>query len=332
MKLYKRFKRYLKNRFFRVLSFFTVLILFIVPFSASAVEVDYSNSYFHVNAVSLFLVGPNGSTINIPDFSTEFTYQEQTDSSFLTLTFSAPSQIVNSVYSLRYMINITSDVEYGDMVNFSFENNIHTTDAYSVVQFPLYLTIDNKKSSLTALKQGDYAVYNGELSLSADGRTISNSIFIPTDAYKDFNLYGDIYFSKTVRDASYISLTFKNIKLNGGFNSPDGSSVESYITLEHDFLESLDTDFSPTVDLVTNEAKNSIIKYASSFMAVQSLFDKYALNLGIVGSLLYISLTLGILAVLLNVGSTVAGRISGNISRSNARSNARSNRSSKRGG
>lgn len=308
--IFRKIKYSFKRRFFKLLSILIGIIIIFVPFSASAVTVDYSSPDFDISAVGLFLVAPHGSTIPLNNFSTEFVYQDQTGSSFLTLTFSVPSEVVNSVYSLRYSLNITSDVEYGSNVSFSFINQIHTTDAYSVVQFPLYLTLDKSSSSLYALKQGDLQCYQGKLSLSSDSRSISNIISMPSDVYKDFTIYGDVLFSKTVSNASYISLTFKDISLKGGYTSPDGSSITDYENAESSLISGAQDDFTSVESQAQTSAMARIRHHLNAFQAVTAMFDGFILDSPDFSALLWISLSLSILAVLLGVAFSAASSFS----------------------
>lgn len=314
MKLYKRFKRYFKNRFFRVLAFFTVLIICIVPFSASALDINYEYPPFTFVEIYVFQLFDDGT----PPKEIHPSISYNTDGSLQFRFDNKDSYVLSNETDILIEFKLTSDLPDGFLYDLTMDLDLKPSIN------DIWVSGGGGYKSLFAYYYNSSEYFHGDYHISSSGDHAELSLK-GIDASRineaTFSIQNIIY----VRE-SPLFLTFSNIELKGGYTRPDGSSVESYISLEQDFLESLDTDFSPTVDLVSTEAKNSIIKYASSFMGVQYLFDKYALNLGVIGSLLYISLTLGILSVLLNVGSSVAGRISGNISRSNTRSNRRSNR------
>lgn len=211
-----------------------------------------------------------------------------------TLTLSTGGQFIYS-----YVINKPANA---DRLTFSFTTSVSTVNApatisYELVSTNLSMTLDSLLVQQQQTGRTNAILQKVEQQLADQGKTLDDVLKEQQDTNDklDHIIDGEI-----------------------SGESPEGSDiVDDYISAEDDLLDSVQGG-SDSFNEITLSAWDKIYAYMQSFLAFAFLFEHFSI-IPFFQSLLFISLSLGAFAYLINLTSMAGRAISRHSSRSGAR-------------
>lgn len=296
--IFRKIKYSFKRRFFKLLSILIVITILFVPFSASALDINYQYPPFTFVKISVFQLFDDGS----PPKQIHPSISYNTDGSLQFRFDNKDSYILSKVTAILISFKLTSDLPDGFLYDLSLDLDLTPSinDIWASGGGGFKSLFDCYYSS-TESYQGDY-----HISSSGDHAELS---FKGIDASRindaSFHIQNVLY----VRE-SPLFLTFSNIELKGGYPPPDGSAITDYENAESSLISGAQDDFTSVESQAQTSAMARIRHHLNAFQAVTAMFDGFILDSPDFSALLWISLSLSILAVLLGVAFSAASSFS----------------------
>lgn len=300
--IFRKIKYFLKRRFFKLLSILIGIIILIAPFSVSAKTVDFNfNNEYRITDVRMFIHGSDQS-VWFDNFTVE---QMPVDgSNSLSFEFSSGS-LPNGNFIVVLLFDILSEVDSGTSVNLSFDSRVSYFNSNYDTVYCQFVNLSNFPN---------YIGYNDANwvppSYSSNNTIMHYSIDIPISEYQTAVVNSRYSFAANLSNETDFKLVLSNFKLKGGYSAPDGSAITDYENAESSLISGAQEDFTSVESQAQTSAMARIRHHLNAFQAVTAMFDGFILDSPDFSALLWISLSLAILAVLLGVAFSAASSFS----------------------